>query len=102
MTNQVDKNDARNRYEIRVDGELAGFARYREDGDVIVFEHTEVDDRFQGQRSGDRGSCATALDDVRDKGLSVQPRCPLVRKFIAENAEYQDLVRDGDKAEFDL
>ena len=55
MTNQVDKNDARNRYEIRVDGELAGFARYREDGDVIVFEHTEVDDRFQGPRSRDRG-----------------------------------------------
>ncbi len=101
MTNQVDKNDARNRYEIRVDGELAGFARYREDGDVIVFEHTEVDDRFQGQGLATE-VVRTALDDVRAQGLSVQPRCPLVRKFIAENAEYQDLVRDGDKAEFDL
>ena len=67
MTNQVDKNDARNRYEILVDGELAGFARYRNDGDVVVFEHTEVDDRFQGQGLATE-MVRTALDDVRAQG----------------------------------
>jgi uncharacterized protein len=35
---------------------------------------------------------ATALDDARARGLTVVPRCPFVREFIENHAEYQDLV----------
>ena len=38
------------RFEIHVDGRMAGFARYRtKDPRLIVFTHTEIDDAFAGR-----------------------------------------------------
>ena len=49
---QTTDNPEQQRYEARVDGELAGFAEYQLDGDRVVFTHTEVDDAFEGQGVG--------------------------------------------------
>jgi uncharacterized protein len=87
----VDNRD-RDRYEIRVGGELAGFARYRRRPDGLAFTHTEIHDRFAGQGLG--GKLVTfALDDARERGLAVLPFCPFVRSYIARHPEYRDLVR---------
>src|SRR5918993_3611330 len=40
------------RYEIRVAGELAGFAVYHRRGGRAYFVHTEVDPRFEGRGLG--------------------------------------------------
>jgi uncharacterized protein len=40
------------RYEVTVDGRLAGFAAYRETLGVRVFTHTEVDDDYEGRGVG--------------------------------------------------
>ncbi|HRV59544.1 MAG TPA: GNAT family N-acetyltransferase, partial [Solirubrobacterales bacterium] len=48
-----DATDA-SRYEIEVDGMLAGFSEYRLDGDVITFIHTEIEPAFGGQGLGSK------------------------------------------------
>ena len=79
------------RYEIRVDGALAGFVLYRDEGDRVVLIHTEIDDAYEGQGLGGR-LAAFALDDIRRRGLRVVPRCPFIRAYIERHPDYADLV----------
>ena len=82
MALEITLNEPEHRYEAHVDGELAGFAVFRMRGDRIVFTHTEVDDRFEGQGVGSK-LARYALDDVRDRGsLRVVPQCPFIRSWI--------------------
>lgn len=91
----------RNRYEARVDGELAGFAEYTFAGKRIVFTHTEVDPRFEGQGVG--GALArTALDAVRDRGdLEVVPVCPFIAGWIMRHPEYAPVVTPALRPQFE-
>jgi hypothetical protein len=80
------------RYEVTVDGTLAGFAEYRDADGTRVFTHTEVFDEFEGKGLGSalvRG----ALDDQRAAGRRIVPLCPFVARYIREHEdEYGDLV----------
>lgn len=91
----------RSRFEVRVDGETAGFAAYHRRPGVIAFMHTEIDPRFEG-----RGLASTliqtALSEARSAGESVLPFCPFVRSYIAEHDEYADLVPREVRARFQL
>ncbi|MCK9869723.1 GNAT family N-acetyltransferase [Nocardiopsis dassonvillei] len=89
-TDVVDVQD-RKRYEIRVDGEVAGFAEYILTDDMVTFTHTEIDPAHEGRGLGGtlvRG----ALDDVRPRGLAVLPLCPFVKGWIQRHPDYADLV----------
>lgn len=88
----VTNNPDESRYEARLDGELAGFAEYQLTDELIVFTHTEVFPRFEGQ--GVAGAIARwALDDVRaDGSRKVMPLCPYIKAWIARHREYVDLV----------
>jgi predicted GNAT family acetyltransferase len=103
VTSADDVRDARdrNRYEITVEGRLAGFAAYRRTADAVDFMHTEIEPEFEGQ-----GLASTlvraALDDVRREGLAVRPYCPYVRTWIARHPDYAELVPAGERAQFDL
>ncbi|MDQ1747301.1 MAG: uncharacterized protein QOD07_1564 [Frankiaceae bacterium] len=79
------------RYEITVDGVLAGFAAYRDRAGRRVFTHTEIDPRFEGQGLGSR-LVRAALDDVRARGLTIVPLCPFVRAWLDKHDGYADLV----------
>jgi hypothetical protein len=79
------------RFEIRVDGELAGFARYARRPGRIIFVHTEIDDRFEGQGLAGR-LIAGALDSARAAGERVVPLCPFVASYIERHPAYEDLV----------
>ena len=87
----------RSRYEASVDGKLAGFAEYLRKGDIVIFTHTEVDARHEGQ--GVAGTIAReVLDDVRRRGLRALLRCPFLAKWVTRHPEYDDvLVRHTDK-----
>ena len=89
----IDVRDAaeQTRYEIRVDGELAGFAQYHDRAHRRVFVHTEIDDAFEGQGLGSKLASA-ALDDVRERGLRVVPLCPFIARYIERHPAYADLV----------
>jgi uncharacterized protein len=97
MSDNVDVRDnpARTRYEITVDGDLAGFAVYFLEDQRIVFIHTEVAIAYEGRGLGSRLARDT-LDDVRGRGLRVVPACPFFARFIRTHPEYQDLTRPAE------
>lgn len=74
------------RYEIRVDGELAGFARYRLAPGQVVFTHTEIDPAFEGHGLGSR-LAAEALRDVRARDLEVVPACPFIADYLRRHPD---------------
>ena len=91
MSFLVEENPAKHRFEILVDDALAGFTAYLPRGEVLVFTHTEVDERFQNMGVGAALIRAT-LDQVRERGGRVVPKCPFVAAFIKRHPEDADLV----------
>jgi uncharacterized protein len=91
----------RSRFEVRVDGDVAGFSEYRRHQGLIAFVHTLIDPRFEGRGLASQ-LVRTALSQARSDGLSVLPFCPFVRGYITGHTEYLDLVPEDLRAEFDL
>jgi predicted GNAT family acetyltransferase len=91
----------RSRFEVRVDGEVAGFTEYRRRPGLIAFVHTLTDPRFEGRGLASE-LVRTALSEARSQGLSALPFCPFVRAYIAGHTEYLDLVPEDMRAKFDL
>ena len=91
----------RKRFEVTVDGELAGFLVYRSRKGLLALIHTEVEDRFGGRGLG--GQLARfALDQARAQGLAVLPFCPFVNEWMKRHPEYVDLVPAAYRASFNL
>ncbi len=89
--NVVTNNAAESRYEIHVDGVLAGFSEYADAGGVLVMPHTVVFDEFGGQ--GLAAILVTgALDDVRSNNQQIRPDCEYIQGFLEKHPDYQDLV----------
>jgi uncharacterized protein len=101
MPTLVADNPARHRYEITVDGELAGFTVYEHRPGVLAFMHTEIDEKYGGHGLGStlvRG----ALDDVRSRGLRLLPYCPFTRSWLERHEDYVDLVPVDKREHFGL
>lgn len=91
MTNTVVHTTDQRRYEILVDGILAGFTEAHEDGDVVTMPHTEIFEQFEGQ--GLAGQLVGgALDDIRVRGKKIVPACSYVERFVQKHRDYADLV----------
>jgi len=95
-------NRPEHRYEVFVDGVLAGAGAYHLRTDTISLNHTEVFDAFAGQ--GLASQLVThVLDEARHRGLWVLPLCPYVAHFICQHADdYLDLVPVARRGEFKL
>lgn len=93
MEIDVTNHPERDRYEVRADGRLAGFATYRSGPAGVAVLHTEVFPEFGGRGIGSR-LVLGALDDIRARGLRVIPVCPFVTDTIRRNPGYADLVAD--------
>jgi predicted GNAT family acetyltransferase len=91
MSTEVRRNDERDRYELVVDGDLAGVADYVVNGDVVVLPHTEIDPARRGHGLG-AVLVQTALDDVRAQGRTVIPTCWYVREYIDLHPDQADLL----------
>src|SRR3954465_2655536 len=98
----VTDNAEAHRYEITVDGTLAGFIDHHRQGERRAPNRPEVDPAYEGQGRASTIARA-ALDDVRSHGLVVLPFCPFVRSFIDRHREeYLDLVPEADREKFQL
>jgi uncharacterized protein len=99
MELQVTDNPDRERFEIRADGELAGYLQYHiKDGNIALI-HTETDRRFRGH--GVAGQLIQAsLDSARERHLGVLPYCPFALKWVAEHPEYAGLVPPDKRGHF--
>jgi uncharacterized protein len=101
MTTEVRDNPRQARYEMWVDGRLAGFAEYESEDGHLALTHTEIDDEHQGQGLAGK-LVAAALDAAREKKLQVRPYCPYVRTYLGKHQDQIDLVPPDERARFGL
>ena len=86
----VRQNPAQHRYEFHTDAGDA-LAVYRLADGVMTFTHTEVPSALRGRGIGSQMMRAV-LDDVRQRGMKVVPRCPFVADYIERHPQYADLL----------
>ncbi len=88
---RVSNDEEQGRYVARLDGTEVGTAAYELTDDTIVFTHTVVDEDVEGRGVGST-LIGHALDDARDRHLTVVPQCGFVAAFMDEHPDYQDLL----------
>lgn len=82
---RIARNDEKNRYEIIVDDEVAGYAEFDEDaGRRLVFSHTEIDPAYGGRGLGTK-LVAAAMADEASRGDTIVPECPFVVAYLQKN-----------------
>jgi uncharacterized protein len=91
----------RERYELTVDGEPAGFSDYRGGGVLRAVTHTEIDPRFEGQGLASV-LVKAVLDDIRARDMHVLPMCPFVKAYLAKHPDELDLVEPQHRQAFHL
>jgi len=87
----VDDQPKRHRYEISVDGEVAGFVRYVRHPDHLDLVHTEVGPAYEGRGVAAR-LVAGVLADVRAAGGRIVPSCPYIAAYLKRHPDQADLV----------
>jgi predicted GNAT family acetyltransferase len=101
MATPVSNNENETRFEIQLDGELAGFLLYRRHPTQIALVHTEIFTSFQGHGLASE-LIGSVLDTARELRLEVLPVCPFVQDYIRKHPDYLDLVPAGRRAHFKL
>lgn len=84
----VTHNAAMNRYEMETDHGLA-IAVYRQQGNSLVFTHTEVPPADEGKGYASK-VVKEALDDTKRRGLKIVPACSFVVAYVRRHPEYRD------------
>ena len=88
----IDRNEAAQRYELKLDGELAGFAEYRTNPGRITFTHTVVFPEHEEKGLGSR-IAKRVLDDAVASGDTIVPRCPFISAYLRRHpGVYDDSV----------
>jgi predicted GNAT family acetyltransferase len=84
----VRHNEAQHRYELDTEHGVA-IAVYQQQGDSLVFVHTEVPPADEGKGIGAQ-IVRAALDDTRKRGFKIVPACSFVVAFVRRHPEYDD------------
>jgi predicted GNAT family acetyltransferase len=95
----VEDIPSRSRFELRVDGELAGWAEYLPAGDSVIVAHTEIDESREGQGLAS-ALVRDVLDHIRASGKTVIPTCAFTAAYIRRHPEYVDLVAPSLRGQF--
>ena len=95
----VADNPDESRFELRLDGELVGFAEYRPAGDSVIIAHTEIADGHEGEGLGG-ALVRTALSESGPSGKTVIPTCPFTAAYIRRHPEFVDLVAPALRDQF--
>ena len=79
-------NARRSRFELEIDGELAGWLDYRPAGESVILAHTEVTTGHHGKGLGG-ALVRRALDAARSDGKTVIATCPFALAYIRRHPE---------------
>ncbi len=90
MAENFRDNDARERFELEVEGHTA-FVTYRRSPDTITLIHTEVPPELGGKGVGSKLARAT-LDAVRAQGRKLTVECDFIRNLMGKHTAYNDLL----------
>ena len=93
MRYQLIDNKEKKRYEFQLP-EHTPHIEYIRTKDKIYLTHTEVPVALEGQGIGSE-MVKQALEDVKEKDLTLVPLCPFVAAYIKEHPEYKALVLKG-------
>ncbi|MFD5865182.1 GNAT family N-acetyltransferase [Agromyces sp. NPDC127015] len=88
---EITRLDDRQRYQLVVDGERAGFAQFRLEPGAIVFTHTVIKPEFGGRGLGSR-LAKYVLDDAVSRGDRIVPQCPFIAAYLREHPGYEASV----------
>lgn len=84
-------NKQRGRFELFLDGELAGWCDYLDDGEVVSLTHAEVPPNRRG--TGAAAKLVDGLLDLLAEGdRTILARCGYVAEHIRKNPRHLDLV----------
>jgi hypothetical protein len=101
VTTEVFDRPQQHRFEIVVDGQVAGSAQYELRPGEIMFTHTLIDETYEGKGLGSV-LVRHALDATRERELAVLPLCPFVREWIVRHQDYLDLVPTAARGKYHL
>lgn len=79
------------RFEVRVGDHPLAFLSYSFDGDRVVYGHTFVPTELRGKGIA-ANLVRAALEEARQRGWRVVPRCSYVAAFIKRNPQFADLI----------
>jgi predicted GNAT family acetyltransferase len=88
MSPDVVHNVALGRYEMPTEHGLA-IAIYHQQGDSLIFTHTEVPPADEGRGHASR-LVEAALKDTHRRGLKIVPACSFVAAFVRRHPEFRD------------
>jgi uncharacterized protein len=97
----IENNLEKNRYEVKRDSKVIGFADYRKIGTSLMFSHTEVNEDLEGQGIGTQ-LIRFALEDTRAQGMTAIPMCPFVKVFIQRHKDFIEVVHPAHRQVFGL
>jgi len=86
VESRVTDNESERRFELRLDGELAGWIDYRRSGDTVALTHAEVRSELRGQGHAETLT-REALADLKRRGLRAQPVCPYVAAYARRHPD---------------
>jgi predicted GNAT family acetyltransferase len=87
----VKRNDSKGVFEMETPDGTA-YLRFRVAGKSIYLIHTEVPVELEGRGLGGR-LVRSALDDARERGLTVIPNCPFVQTYLKRHPGDLDIVQ---------
>lgn len=91
MKYQVINNEARNRFEVELNGEYAFIDYKMQAEDVIALNHTEVPESMEGQ------GIASVLAEhvfeyIKANHMKVKPYCSFIKVYLQRHPEYNELL----------
>ncbi|EFQ83521.1 hypothetical protein HMPREF0063_11183 [Aeromicrobium marinum DSM 15272] len=101
MAEIVTDRPADRRFELHVDGVLAGYVDYRVSGSEYALPHTRVLDQFGGRGLG-TVLVVGALEQIAEQGGQVLPYCSFVPWVMRDRPDLAALVPEARRAEFGL
>lgn len=88
---RVIRNEAAHQFEAYEGEQRVGLIAYDEDGDALLFLHTEVPSEFGGQGVAAKLT-REAFEMTKAAGKRVKPLCPYTQTFLRRHPEYRSFT----------